>query len=205
MRILLLLSVKPTRDVSGRSRPRRAGFPTGTRRYWSSEEADSLLWQRACAYRKRHAFTKTLIIFWSTFWALSFINLNTWQLIYNNFKLNFIFGIVCLCVCLRILASSRIPQYDLGRQTPHFWGGSVTISHKNIVCFSNETPLIFVKLVIKPSARYFCMCVWHYKIVIWYNVSAYPIFAHMSCIILQLTRLTKWCWLMHLFSILLGR
>jgi hypothetical protein len=25
-----------------------------------------------------------------------------------------------ICVCLRILASSRIPQYDLGRQTPHF-------------------------------------------------------------------------------------
>jgi hypothetical protein len=23
-------------------------------------------------------------------------------------------------VCLRILASSRIPRYDLGRQTPHF-------------------------------------------------------------------------------------
>jgi hypothetical protein len=31
-----------------------------------------------------------------------------------------------ICVCLRILASSRIPQYDLGRQTPHFLGGSVT-------------------------------------------------------------------------------
>jgi hypothetical protein len=31
-----------------------------------------------------------------------------------------------ICVCLRILASSRIPQYDLGRQTPHFGGGSVT-------------------------------------------------------------------------------
>jgi hypothetical protein len=31
-----------------------------------------------------------------------------------------------LCVCLRILASLRIPRYDLGRQTPHFWGGSVT-------------------------------------------------------------------------------
>jgi hypothetical protein len=29
-------------------------------------------------------------------------------------------------VCLRILASSRIPRYDLGRQTPHFLGGSVT-------------------------------------------------------------------------------
>jgi hypothetical protein len=26
-----------------------------------------------------------------------------------------------ICVCLRILASSRIPQYNLGRQTPHFW------------------------------------------------------------------------------------
>jgi hypothetical protein len=32
-----------------------------------------------------------------------------------------------ICVCLRILASSRIPRYDLGRQTPHFWGGSVTL------------------------------------------------------------------------------
>jgi hypothetical protein len=31
-----------------------------------------------------------------------------------------------ICVCLRILASSRIPRYDLGRQTPHFLGGSVT-------------------------------------------------------------------------------
>jgi hypothetical protein len=32
-------------------------------------------------------------------------------------------------VCLRILASSRIPRYDLGRQTPHFWGGSVTTGY----------------------------------------------------------------------------
>jgi hypothetical protein len=31
-----------------------------------------------------------------------------------------------ICVCLRILTSSRIPRYDLGRQTSHFWGGSVT-------------------------------------------------------------------------------
>jgi hypothetical protein len=29
---------------------------------------------------------------------------------------------------LRILASSRIPKYDLGRQTPHFCGGSVTVT-----------------------------------------------------------------------------
>jgi hypothetical protein len=27
---------------------------------------------------------------------------------------------------LRILASSRIPRYDLGRRTPHFGGGPVT-------------------------------------------------------------------------------
>jgi hypothetical protein len=33
-------------------------------------------------------------------------------------------------VCLRILASSRIPRYDIGRQTPHFWGGSVTMPMK---------------------------------------------------------------------------
>jgi hypothetical protein len=31
-----------------------------------------------------------------------------------------------ICVCLRILASSRIPRYDLGRQTPHF---EVVLSH----------------------------------------------------------------------------
>jgi hypothetical protein len=32
---------------------------------------------------------------------------------------------------LRILASSRIPQYNLGRQTPHFLGGTVTLNEKN--------------------------------------------------------------------------
>jgi hypothetical protein len=36
-----------------------------------------------------------------------------------------------ICVCLRILASSRIPRYDLGRQISHFLGGSVTAaSHR---------------------------------------------------------------------------
>jgi hypothetical protein len=34
-----------------------------------------------------------------------------------------------ICVCLRILASSRIPRYDLGRQIPYFWCGSVTRAH----------------------------------------------------------------------------
>jgi hypothetical protein len=34
-----------------------------------------------------------------------------------------------ICGCLRILASSRIARYDLGRQTPHFQGGSVIDIH----------------------------------------------------------------------------
>jgi hypothetical protein len=44
-------------------------------------------------------FHKTLIIFWSIFWASSFIKSNTWHLICNNFNLNFIYVIVCLYVC----------------------------------------------------------------------------------------------------------
>jgi hypothetical protein len=47
-----------------------------------------------------------------------------------------------ICVCLRILASSRIPQYDLGRQTPHFLGGSVTI----VYIRSGTIPELFVLL-----------------------------------------------------------
>jgi hypothetical protein len=47
-----------------------------------------------------NASTKTLIIFWCIFWASSFINSNIWHLIYNNFNLNFIYGIVCLYVCV---------------------------------------------------------------------------------------------------------
>jgi hypothetical protein len=40
----------PTRAVSGRSRPMRAGFPTGTCRCRSSEETHSLLGRRVSAY-----------------------------------------------------------------------------------------------------------------------------------------------------------
>jgi hypothetical protein len=53
VRIFLLLPAMPTRAVSGRSRLRRAEFPTGTRRCMSSEEVHSLLGRRACAYRER--------------------------------------------------------------------------------------------------------------------------------------------------------
>jgi hypothetical protein len=53
---------------------------------------------------------KTLIIVWSTFWALSFVNPNTWHSICNNFNLNFIFGIVCLFVC--------VCAFSLHRESP---------------------------------------------------------------------------------------
>jgi hypothetical protein len=43
VRIFLLLPAMLMRAVSGRSRPMRVGFPTGTRRHWSSDEGHSLL------------------------------------------------------------------------------------------------------------------------------------------------------------------
>jgi hypothetical protein len=49
----------------------------------------------------------------AVFWASLFCNSNTWHLICYNFNLNFIYGSVTL---------------DLGRQTPHSWGGSITIA-----------------------------------------------------------------------------
>jgi hypothetical protein len=110
VRIFLLLPATPTRAVSGRSRPRRAGFPTGTRRCRSSEGAHSLLGRRACAWRERQTLPQTLIIFWSAFWASPFVNPNTWHLICNNFNLNFIFGIVCLFVC--------VCAFSLRRESP---------------------------------------------------------------------------------------
>jgi hypothetical protein len=101
VRFFLLLPVTPMRAVSGRSRPRRVGFPTGTRRCRSSEEAHSLLGRRACAYRERRTLLQKLWLSFEThFGALSFVNPNTCHLICNNFNLNFIFGIVCLFVCV---------------------------------------------------------------------------------------------------------
>jgi hypothetical protein len=47
--MFFLLSATPTRVVSGRSRPMRVGFSTGTRRHRSSDGPHSLLGQRACA------------------------------------------------------------------------------------------------------------------------------------------------------------
>jgi hypothetical protein len=48
VRIFLLLTM-PTRAVSERSRPMRAGFPTGTHMPRSVDEGHSLQGQRECA------------------------------------------------------------------------------------------------------------------------------------------------------------
>jgi hypothetical protein len=60
--------------------------------------------------RETNAFAKILIIFWSTFWALSFVNSNTWHLICNNFNLNFIYDIAYLYVC--------VCAFSLHRESP---------------------------------------------------------------------------------------
>jgi hypothetical protein len=39
-----------------------------------------------------------------------FVNFNTWYLIYNNFNLNFIFGTICLIVC--------VCAFSLHRESP---------------------------------------------------------------------------------------
>jgi hypothetical protein len=41
----------------------RVGFPTGTRRCRSTEEAHTLLWQREYAYHERHRFRKNSDIY----------------------------------------------------------------------------------------------------------------------------------------------
>jgi hypothetical protein len=95
-----LIHLKPTRAVSGRSGPMRAGFPTGTHRCRSYEEAHPLLGWRACACHERRMLLQNSNYLWSIFWASSFVNSNTWHLICNSFNLNFIYGIVCLYVCV---------------------------------------------------------------------------------------------------------
>jgi hypothetical protein len=78
-----------------------------------------------------------------------------------------------ICVCLCIHTSSRIPRYDLGRQTPHFWGGSVTKLHNlnrkliHQTSYKNWTSL---SIRIKPSLV--CMktrLLWRHTIIIIYN------------------------------------
>jgi hypothetical protein len=108
--MIFLLPTMPTRAVSGRYRPRRAGFPTGTHRCRSSEEVHSLLGRRVCVYHERRTLTQKLWLSFEAHFGLSFVNHNTCHLICNNFNFYFIFGTVCLCVC--------ICTFSLHRESP---------------------------------------------------------------------------------------
>jgi hypothetical protein len=108
VRILLFLPATLTRAVSGRFRPMRAGFPTGTHRCRSTDEAHSLLGWRECAYRERHRFRKKLwYICWSIFWASFFVNRKTWHLICNNC---FITWISWYCMLMCVFVHSRFVE-----------------------------------------------------------------------------------------------
>jgi hypothetical protein len=133
VRIFLLLPATPTRAVNGRSRPMSVRFPIRTCRCRSSEDAYSLLGQRVCAYRERWTLPQNSELSLETIiWASFFVISNTWHLICNDFtSISYIWYCLFYVMCLCILASPRISWYDLGRQTSHFWGGSVTIFHHN--------------------------------------------------------------------------
>jgi hypothetical protein len=99
VRILLLLPATLMRAVSGRSRPMRAGFPTGTHRCRSFKEAHSLLGPWLCAYHERWTLPQNAELpFEASFGASPFVNSNTWHLIYNNFNLNLIWYCMLICV-----------------------------------------------------------------------------------------------------------
>jgi hypothetical protein len=123
VRIFLLLSVMPMRAISGRSRPMRAGFPTGTHRCRSSEEAHSPLGRRVCAYHERQHFCKTLIYLWSIFWVSSFVNSNMCHLIYNNYFITWI-SWYCMLMCVfmdsRFIENPPIRSWEIN---PYFFRG----------------------------------------------------------------------------------
>jgi hypothetical protein len=107
---IFLLSVTSTKIVSGRSRPMRAGFPTGIHRC-VVRGGHSLLGRRVCVWRERWTLPQKLwLSIEAPFGALSYVNSNTWHLTYNNFNWNFIYGIVCLYVC--------VCAFSLHRESP---------------------------------------------------------------------------------------
>jgi hypothetical protein len=105
-----------------------------------------------------NAYIKTLIILSSTFWALSFVNPNTWHLICNNFNLNFIFGSVCSCVCVCAFSLRRessdmilgdkplISEVVLSQLVPEQdWGKTHTKASKNRNNIFGEELLVHIR------------------------------------------------------------
>jgi hypothetical protein len=80
-----------------------------------------------CLSWETNASAKTLIILRSTFWALSCVNSNTRHLICNNFNLNFIYGIICLYVCVCAFSLHRESPNMILRDKPLI--SKVVLSH----------------------------------------------------------------------------
>jgi hypothetical protein len=93
------------------------------------------------------ASTKTLIILWSTFRALSCINSNTWHLICNNFNLNFIFGIVCLYVC--------VCAFSLRRESPDMILGDEPLISDQSLYKTDSNYIALIKACIKKIDQSF--------------------------------------------------
>jgi hypothetical protein len=129
VRILLFLPVTSTRAASGRSRLMRARFPSETRRCRSSEEAHSLLGRRVCAYRERQCFHKTLIYLLKHLWASSFVNYNTWHLIYNNDFITWIswyYMLMCVFVHSHFIENLPVGSWETNPCFFRGGGGSIT-------------------------------------------------------------------------------
>jgi hypothetical protein len=120
VRIFLFLPTTSTRTVSGRFRLIRAEFPTRTCRciIWGDPLSSRV--KSVCLPWEINAYTKLWSILWSIFWASSFVNSNAYHLICNNYFITWISWYYMLMWCVCTLTSSRIPQYDIGRQTPAF-------------------------------------------------------------------------------------
>jgi hypothetical protein len=84
---------------------------------------------------------------------MSFVNPNTWHLIYNNFNLNFIFGIVYLFVCVCVFSLRReSPDMILGDKSlifevvlSQYWRIRALLGSTNLVSSTvaelDDTPL----------------------------------------------------------------
>jgi hypothetical protein len=63
----------------------RDGFPTETHMRMSSEEAHSLLGQRACALRERLSLPQNFVLSFEALFGFNIRKLNTWHSNYNNY------------------------------------------------------------------------------------------------------------------------
>jgi hypothetical protein len=112
VRMLLLLLMMLMRAVSGRSRPMRARFPTGTRMHRSSEGDHSLLGWRMCAWRERNHFRKTLFYLLKCSFGFKSLYHNTWYTNCNNYFITWI-SRYCMLTCFICAFSLHQESHDM--------------------------------------------------------------------------------------------